>query len=66
MELEPDLSTESLLLNDLRPTTPYLFKAVLSSTEGTAEPILSNISTPEGTYMYVYTQMCIIVTIGIV
>lgn len=46
--LEPDVYSETLLLDDLRPTTDYQFVAVVGSSVGTADPILANASTPLG------------------
>lgn len=46
--LEPDVYSETLLLDDLRPTTDYQFEAVVGSSVGVADPILANASTPLG------------------
>ena len=46
--LRPDVYNESLLLDDLRPSTDYLFQAVVGNALGMADPLMSNASTPIG------------------
>ena len=44
----PDVYADSLLLDDLRPSTMYHFLAVVGSRAGVADPLFSNATTPIG------------------
>ena len=46
--LRPDVYQESLLLDDLRPTTDYSFELTVGNFLGTAPLITRNASTPIG------------------
>ena len=47
--LRPDVYEDSLLLDDLRPSTNYSFLAVVGNSLGIATPLKTNASTPIGT-----------------
>ena len=49
-KLTPDVYDESLLLDDLRPSTEYHFQSVVGSALGRAEPLEANATTPIGIY----------------
>ena len=46
--LRPDVYDDSLLLDDLRPSTEYSFEVVVGNALGQTTPLVSNASTPIG------------------
>ena len=46
--LRPDVFEDSLLLDDLRPSTNYSFLAVVGNSLGVGAPLETNASTPIG------------------
>ena len=48
LTLKPDVYEGSLLLDDLRPSTNYSFRAVVGNSLGLATPLKTNASTPIG------------------